>query len=94
MDDVGWFTATQVTGITDPHKGNSSTSSEALVASPIAAEDTRMDDDFLDGCDIDMSEDNTTDEEVALFPLFAEALDPNNPKTVEEAESEWRELLT
>lgn len=51
------------------------------------------DDDFLDGCDIDMSEDDTSEEEVELMPLFAEALDPENPKTVEEAEAEWQELL-
>lgn len=33
------------------------------------------------------------DEDLELYPLFAEALDPNSPKTVEEAEAEWAELL-
>ncbi len=47
------------------------------------------DDDFLDGCDIDMSEDATDDETVSLMPLFAEALDPNSPVTVEEVATAW-----
>jgi hypothetical protein len=50
-------------------------------------------DNFLDGCDLDFVKAQLTDEEQELFPLFAEALDPNNPKTVEEAEAEWRELF-
>lgn len=53
------------------------------------------DDDFLDGCELDFAADGaTTDEEVELLPLFAEALDPNDPKTVEQAEAEWRELFS
>ena len=50
-------------------------------------------DEFLDGCDLDFTEDPTPDEESDLFVLFAEALDPNNPKTVAEAKAEWREVL-
>lgn len=52
------------------------------------------DDDFLDGCDIDFTlEPQADDDEVELWPLFAEALDPANPKTVEQVEQEWRELF-
>lgn len=51
------------------------------------------DDDTVDGCDIDFKEDEQADDEtVELMPLFAEAVDPDNPKTVEEAAEEWREL--
>lgn len=53
-----------------------------------------MDDDFLDGCDIDLTEgSHLSDEDLELYPLFAEALDPNNPKTVEEAKNEWEGLF-
>lgn len=34
-----------------------------------------------------------SEEEGELFVLFAEALDPNSDVTVEQAESEWKELL-
>lgn len=34
-----------------------------------------------------------TEEEGELFVLFAEALDPNNPKTIEEAKAEWEVVL-
>lgn len=48
------------------------------------------DDDLLDHSD-DLLGDEAplTDEEVGLFPLFAEALDPNSPVTVEDVEREW-----
>lgn len=42
----------------------------------------------------DLSEDALTEEEQDVYALFAEALDPNNPKTVDEAAAEWRELLS
>lgn len=48
-----------------------------------------MPDDDLDGCDADFAEDALDDEETELFPLFAEALDPNSPVTVEDVEREW-----
>jgi hypothetical protein len=51
------------------------------------------DDDLLDGCDLDFTVDPTPDDEADLFVLFAEALDPNNPKTVEEAKAEWDEVF-
>ena len=50
-------------------------------------------DDLIDGCDIDFTVDPTPDDEVELFPLFAEALDPSTPKTVEEAEADWKALF-
>lgn len=53
-----------------------------------------LDDDFLDGCDLDFTVDPTPDDEADLFVLFAEALDPANPKTVDEAKAEWDELLS
>lgn len=48
---------------------------------------------FLDGCDIDFTEETVPNDEVELLTLFAEALDPNTDKTVEEAEEEWNFLL-
>lgn len=51
------------------------------------------DDAFLDGCDIDFTEDPLPDTDTDLFVLFAEALDPNNPKTVDEAKAEWEAVL-
>jgi hypothetical protein len=50
-------------------------------------------DEFLDWCDLDFRIDPTPDDEADLFVLFAEALDPNNDKTVEEARREWEGLL-
>ena len=47
------------------------------------------DDEFLDGCDLDFTVDPTPDDEADLFVLFAEALDPNNPKTIADVEREW-----
>lgn len=54
------------------------------------------DDAYLDGCNDDGilgDEPPLVDDETDLFVLFAEALDPDNPKTVAEAEAEWREIL-
>lgn len=34
-----------------------------------------------------------TEEEQVLFPLFADALDPNTDTTVEQRAAEWRELF-
>lgn len=49
-----------------------------------------IDDDFLDHPDeIVESDDQVADEDVDLFVLFAEALDPSNPKTIEDVEAEW-----
>jgi hypothetical protein len=50
---------------------------------------TTPDDDQLDGCDLDFAEDPTSDDAVELYPLFARALDPNDPKTVADVEREW-----
>lgn len=51
-----------------------------------------MDEDFIDGCDIDFAE-AATDDDPELIALFAEALDPNNPKTIEQVKQEWSELF-
>ena len=40
----------------------------------------------------DQHDDCLPEEETDLFVLFAEALDPANPKTVEEVEAEWKAL--
>lgn len=48
--------------------------------------------DSLDHPD-DVGCDPLTDEEAELFPLFADALDPNTPTTVEERATEWQELF-
>jgi hypothetical protein len=55
--------------------------------------ETDSDDDLLDGCELDFTEDPTDDMTVELMPLFADALDPDTPKTVEEAKGEWEELF-
>ena len=48
------------------------------------------DDDFLDHPDdILGDEDPVSDDDSDLFVLFAEALDPNDPKTVADVEAEW-----
>jgi len=47
------------------------------------------DDDSLDGCELDFAEDPTDDEAVELYPLFARALDPHDPKTIADVEAEW-----
>lgn len=59
---------------------------------PMTVDDN--DDNFFDHPD-DIIGDTTplTEEEGELFVLFAEALDPGNPKTVEEAKAEWSEVL-
>lgn len=48
------------------------------------------DDDLLDHPDDLLGdEEPISDENVDLFVLFAEALDPNDPKTVADVEAEW-----
>jgi hypothetical protein len=42
-----------------------------------------------DGCDVDTTADPLPDEHVDLFVLFAEALDPANPITIEDVEETW-----
>jgi len=60
---------------------------------------TDLPDEFVDGCGgtaghgIMGDEPALPDDEADLFVLFAEALDPDTPKTVDEAETEWRELF-
>jgi hypothetical protein len=53
-------------------------------------------DDDLDGCDDEHGilgdQPPLPDEHAEVFPLFAEALDPNSPVTVEEVEREWRQI--
>lgn len=49
--------------------------------------------DDLDGCDIDLAENPTSNAEADLFPLFAEALDPNTDVTVDETAAGWRALF-
>lgn len=51
------------------------------------------DDDLLDGCDVDFTEDELAHEEQDLFVLFADALDPNTESTVKQRETEWKELF-
>lgn len=48
-----------------------------------------MPDDELDGCDLDFTVGPIPDEESDLFVIFAEALDPANPKTIADVEAEW-----
>lgn len=52
-----------------------------------------LDDDLLDGCDVDFTADPLAEEESDLFVLFAEALDPATDKTIEQARAEWDVLL-
>ena len=52
-----------------------------------------MSDNFLDGCDLDFTDDELPDNETDLFVLFAEALDLTSSKTIEEAKTEWNELF-
>lgn len=49
------------------------------------------DDAFLSGCDDDIlgGADPLPDDETDLFVLFAEALDPESPVTVEDVERTW-----
>jgi hypothetical protein len=49
--------------------------------------------DALDHGDIGMVEDPLPDDESDMFVLFADALDPDTPSTVEEREAEWKELF-
>lgn len=51
----------------------------------------RPDDDELDGCDLDFTQVPLEDDESDLFVLFAEALDPNSPVTIEDVEREWNQ---
>lgn len=53
---------------------------------PKEPEDEELD---ADGCDIDFAEHAIPDEDQEVYPLFAEALDPNSPVTVEDVEREW-----
>lgn len=57
-------------------------------------DENRDDDDFLDGCELDFTEQPTPDDEAALFALFAEALDATTPKTLGEAEADWKGLFS
>lgn len=51
--------------------------------------------DQLDGCDIDFKEEpQVSDEDLKVYPLFAEALDPNTDITVEQVKAEWEELFS
>jgi len=53
---------------------------------------SHIESDELDGCELDFKEGpQATDEEVELMPLFAEALDPDSPVTIQDVEDEWRE---
>ena len=47
-------------------------------------------DDLADGCDLDFTLEPVADDDADMFVLFAEALDPRSPKTVEQAAAEWR----
>ena len=51
-----------------------------------------MDDDLIDGCELDFAE-AASDDDPELVALFAEALDPTNPKTIEQVQREWSELF-
>lgn len=48
---------------------------------------------FLDGCEIDFTEDPLSDEESELFVLFAEAFDTESPKSIADIEAEWGEVF-
>ena len=49
--------------------------------------------DDVDGCDVDMTADPLPDDHAELYALFAEGLDDENPKSVEQAKAEWEELF-
>jgi len=52
------------------------------------------DDAYLDhGDDVLGDTEPLSEEEGEFFTLFAEALDPDNPKTIDQAKAEWEELL-
>jgi hypothetical protein len=48
-----------------------------------------IEDDYLDGCELDFTGDPLLDSESDLYVLFAEALDPNTTQTVEGAQADW-----
>ena len=53
-----------------------------------------IDDDLFDHPDDLLGDEEPLSEgDGELFPLFAEALDPNNPKTVEESKADWEVLF-
>lgn len=48
------------------------------------------DEEELDGCQAVLESDEATpDDHVEVMPLFAEALDPDSPVTVEDVVAEW-----
>jgi hypothetical protein len=55
---------------------------------------THLEDSQLDGCDVDMAADPLPEGEEDLLVLFVEALDPENPKTVEQVKAEWDEIFS
>lgn len=50
------------------------------------------DDDFLEGCDIDFSEDPTSDDDLDAVVLFAD-VDPSDTAAIEARKAEWQELF-
>jgi hypothetical protein len=50
-------------------------------------------DDLADGCDLDFTQEPTADDDAELFVLFAEALDPRSPKTVDGVAAEWQAVF-
>ena len=51
--------------------------------------DDGLDDDLVDGCHLDMEDGALAEGEDDLFVLFAEALDPDSPVTVEQVKNVW-----
>lgn len=49
--------------------------------------------DLLDGCGLDFREAPLPAADTDLYVLFAEAVDESTAKTIEEARSDWEELL-
>ncbi len=50
-----------------------------------------MDDDLLDGCDLDFTDAPTSDDDLDGVVLFADVSD--DPAAIEERRAEWQELL-
>lgn len=51
-----------------------------------------MDDDLLDGCDLDFTEAPTGDDDLDAVVLFADVAD--DPAAIERRRAEWQELFT
>lgn len=51
--------------------------------------DDELNDDLVDSCDLDLEEGQLEEGTDDLYVLFAEALDPGSPTTVEDVKELW-----